>query len=638
VAGTAAARPHRDAGVSGDVSIRDLWESVEETALRRGSAVERLEYWKGYLDAYLSRTPIRYPPAEPSIPAEVDRLDPLRPLIGHGPDLSADVFQQRFPAGLAARRETGATADRAHNEIWDRLVEGGVLGLVAFVWLAVRILQHALSACGYAMDRKRRQRFTRVAVGAAVLLGSLTVVWPGPFFFGVGFQVGLALGLLIYLALGPLRAGRGGPPRLEEWGLLAALIAHLVELTVGFGIAATRLTFWLAAGLLVAASVRPRRAASQERSAATRTGAGLLLGLALGGFAFAALGTQPFGRPVGETEWVYTVLGESGPFGFLFGAAGEPPATALLLVSLLAVPWIWYVVTPTAFADNGSTGRSIASRAGPALVGPAVLGAALLGIAAHHRMLAADPVRLEGLHVVELTDRVLAHAAAEADRIALFFVWSGAVWLLLACLLSRGPTRRRRGARTRVAGAAAFGVALVLIWLWGVRPLRADHLNRVGMRWRTGEAAALSASGREPISALRVSTALLLRSAENQPGCAEHWFNVAEAASALALVVPDAEPTTTERSPQQVVTLGRTELFTFAVESLGKARAAQRASPLVPLNLYYVHGRWARADRDPSIRERQRQLAAVWLEQAERIFGPGRRLDESVRRERGERR
>jgi hypothetical protein len=158
------------------------------------------------------------------------------------------------------------------------------------------------------------------------------------------------------------------------------------------------------------------------------------------------------------------------------------------------------------------------------------------------------------------------------------------------------------------------------------------------MRWRTGEAVALRASGKDPIPALRVSTALLLRSAEDQPGCAEYWFNVAEAASAVALAVPDAEPTAAERSPSQVVTLGRTELFTFAVESLGRARAAQRASPLIPLNLYYIHGRWARAGRDPSTRERQRQLAAVWLEQAERIFGPGRQLDESMRRERGEHR
>jgi hypothetical protein len=116
----------------------------------------------------------------------------------------------------------------------------------------------------------------------------------------------------------------------------------------------------------------------------------------MGGFALAILGPQPFGRPVGESEWVYTVPGGSGPFGFLVGAAGDPPATALLLVSLLAVPWFWFIVTPGAFHGDGGAGRSIASRAGPALVGLAVLGTAILGVAANHLMLVADPVRLEG--------------------------------------------------------------------------------------------------------------------------------------------------------------------------------------------------------------------------------------------------
>ena len=268
---------------------------VRESLSRRGTAVERLHYWRGYLVTYLSKTPVSLVPEESGSDPRPDRLRLLRPLIGHGADVAADVFMQRVPVEVFERYGPAGTADRAHNETWDRIVASGVVGLVAWVWLWSQILQYGLRAAGWRMRRRDRDRFTYASVGVAALVGIATLAWPGPFFFGVAFQTGFAAGVLLYLFIGARHSG--GRRRSMEWGLLAALLSHLVEGTVGFGVTATRLLFWAFAALLVVAATE--RHETEPEECPRRLPRIVVAGLAAAIVAFVFLGKEP-ASPVPE--------------------------------------------------------------------------------------------------------------------------------------------------------------------------------------------------------------------------------------------------------------------------------------------------------------------------------------------------
>jgi hypothetical protein len=89
------------------------------------------------------------------------------------------------------------------------------------------------------------------------------VLWQGIGFLGVGLPFGEILGMLIYLTLFalfrrlPEDYRRTDPERsLLLIALIAAICAHFVEVHFGIAIAATRLYFWVYAGLLLAAGIR----------------------------------------------------------------------------------------------------------------------------------------------------------------------------------------------------------------------------------------------------------------------------------------------------------------------------------------------------------------------------------------------
>lgn len=215
--------------------------------------------WQGAAELVWPGAPLEYPDGRR------DSLNPLRPLVGYGPESMLVVYKSVYPPELAQVEERGATPDRAHNETWDALITTGLLGLAAYLSLFAALFYHGLKGLGWVPDRAWRRRFLGLAFGLGAAFAAGFALWKGAGYLGVGLPFGMAASVIVYLALATF-SGNFAPPRGEEEreralilaGLLAALLAHFVEINFGIAIAATRLHFWIfAAALLVAGRYLP---------------------------------------------------------------------------------------------------------------------------------------------------------------------------------------------------------------------------------------------------------------------------------------------------------------------------------------------------------------------------------------------
>jgi len=183
------------------------------------------------------------------------RSDPLRAVIGYGPETMHLVYNRYYPAELAQVESRTASPDRAHNETFDALITTGLLGLAVQLVLFMSVVHLALRSLGLVPSRRARDAlFLLSGMG-----GALGVLLP-PFLegslrlSGVGLPLGIAAGVFLYVAACALR-GTARPTPLAAWqqmlavALLAALVAHWLEISVGIAIAATRVHFWCYAAI-----------------------------------------------------------------------------------------------------------------------------------------------------------------------------------------------------------------------------------------------------------------------------------------------------------------------------------------------------------------------------------------------------
>jgi tetratricopeptide (TPR) repeat protein len=200
-----------------------------------GTGKIRLLIWSGTMELFL-----RHP--APGI--EPDPLNAIRPLIGSGPETLFFTFNKVYPRDLAHLEARTSSPDRAHNETLQNLVEVGLLGTVAFWLFTNLILFHLLDATGLVPTAS--QRTVRLLV---LPLGVFAVV--GYLYVRAGTR-----------SFRPERVEMA--PALVALGLLGALVAHVVELQFGIGIAATRTYFFVFAGVAVALSIWQTAAKSHE--------------------------------------------------------------------------------------------------------------------------------------------------------------------------------------------------------------------------------------------------------------------------------------------------------------------------------------------------------------------------------------
>lgn len=202
----------------------------------RGTGKVRVLIWEGAVDLIQS--------------------DPLRALIGYGPETMHVAYNPYYPPELAHYEARNASPDRAHNETFDALVITGVIGFAAYVFLFVSLFYYGLKWLGLVeASRERNWLLTLIGAGGVLALAGFYFADGTARFFGVALPAGMIVGLFAYLIwavlVGHRRPETDVPFNLLLIALLAATIGHFVEIHFGIAIAATRTLFWTYAGLIV---------------------------------------------------------------------------------------------------------------------------------------------------------------------------------------------------------------------------------------------------------------------------------------------------------------------------------------------------------------------------------------------------
>jgi len=225
------------------------------------TAQVRILIWQGASELAQPHAPLIYPDGE------TDAINPIRPLVGYGPEAMWVAYNPFYPPNLAHHEARNASPDRSHNETWDSLVITGVLGFVAYMSLFISIFYWALRWLGLLTTRRDHILFVTLLT---VLTVGLTVAfyitdgyqWR---YFGVTVPAGLLAGLVFYIMIAAFlhptyRPERGDLPRLLLIiAVITTVIAHFVEIHFGIAIAATRTYFWVQTALLLVVGMRLAR-------------------------------------------------------------------------------------------------------------------------------------------------------------------------------------------------------------------------------------------------------------------------------------------------------------------------------------------------------------------------------------------
>lgn len=208
--------------------------------------------WSGAAELIQPHEPLEYPDG---------RKDPfnfMRPLIGYGPESMYVAYNRFYPPELTQVEKRNASPDRSHNETWDSVIITGVLGLIAYLTLFGLVIYYGLKWLNLINSRKQRNIFIGLYILGGFLSSIIFIYWEGIKFLGVALPFGMIVGVLIYLILISLfsktKAFDNKEKKLRAYfllGLLAALMAHFVEINFGIAIVATRIYFWVYAALLV---------------------------------------------------------------------------------------------------------------------------------------------------------------------------------------------------------------------------------------------------------------------------------------------------------------------------------------------------------------------------------------------------
>ncbi|MGB8645315.1 MAG: hypothetical protein WCF84_08755 [Anaerolineae bacterium] len=221
-----------------------------------GTGLVRVLIWQGALPLVLPHAPLWSPASG------IDVLNPVRPLIGYGPEAMYVAYSSFYPPALAHIESRNATPDRSHNETFDALVTTGLLGFLAENILFLSIFYFGLKWLG--LVNTPRERNVLIALWYAggiigTLAAGLTLGWQ---FLGLGLPAGMLGGLFIYLVVFALfrsnevRHNQDPLRALVLIACLAAIVAHFTEIHLGIAIVSTRTYFWFLAALLVFAGTR----------------------------------------------------------------------------------------------------------------------------------------------------------------------------------------------------------------------------------------------------------------------------------------------------------------------------------------------------------------------------------------------
>ena len=246
-----------------------------DTTGREKSGRVRVLIWEGVIDLISPHEPLTYPDGR------ADPFNWLRPILGYGPESMYTVYNRFYPPELATVEARNASPDRSHNETFDTLVITGLAGLLAWQALYLTVVHFAFRYLGVVRSRRDTWVFAGLWAGGALLAAATALIVADPVYVGVAVPVGVILGVLVYLVyfalLGrPAETGAGeeadlkrpfAADRLLMNALVAAVLAHYVEIHFGIAISATRLYFFVYVALMLALGYRLRQVSSEEPEA-----------------------------------------------------------------------------------------------------------------------------------------------------------------------------------------------------------------------------------------------------------------------------------------------------------------------------------------------------------------------------------
>ena len=299
------------------VDALDAWRELP-TVGRFGSLLEaeegtgrvRVLIWTGVLDLLEPHEPIQFPDGEE------DSFNFLRPLIGYGPESMYVAYNRFYIPELATVEARNASPDRSHNETFDALVITGVLGFLVWQILYVSVFYYGFRWLGVVDSKRDRNVMIALWVLGAIAGAIIMTQALGLVYIGVAIPFGSIGGLVLYLIYYALFSGSSEAngeekalavaddpfhvDRLLMIGLLAAVMAHYVEVHFGIAIAATRVHFFVYVALMFlvghllprlqeeGGTVQTGPAPSRVRRSRRRRGGGISLPAGVSGPMFAA--------------------------------------------------------------------------------------------------------------------------------------------------------------------------------------------------------------------------------------------------------------------------------------------------------------------------------------------------------------
>jgi hypothetical protein len=373
--------------------------------------------------------------------------DPLRSVIGYGPETLRLVSAPHISPALGQVEQRGALPDRAHNETLDAWVTTGLPGLLLYLTLFAMLFLRGLESAGIVRSpRDRRVFLSSMLIGAAA--GASSAPWIDGSWRSAAplLALGMVCGLCGYLVARSVSGWRGtgdpipagGDSGLLALAMLSALAGHFVEIQFGIAVTSTRLYFWTFAALLIVAPLWADREPTpgSEETALDEGSAAL-----------------PWRELLGSSVIVtFTLV----TLTYDFFPSRGPSSTPGSIVWLLAFAWVLGGVVVVAEAGARVADRMSRSMA---LKSAAVYGASTL----------VPAVLFAALHAIwtrSVTDL--------ADVPRLFHPW------LLLLILTAGAvfhSRRPPAPATRWALWAVPGVAAVMLFFaveTSARPVRAD--------------------------------------------------------------------------------------------------------------------------------------------------------------------
>ena len=255
-----------------DTTLGRLGHLLDGSRDSPASTRQRVLIWEGVLQAVLPHAPVAFSTGGS------DRWNFIRPVVGYGLETLTFVFQQFFPPEFAqldrwraiSQQGEGTTIvltysptapDRSHNEFFDALVFGGVLGALAYLLLFAIAIYWLYGIAGLLPNQNAKRIYWLLAVSGAIGGAVAVRLALGLQYVGVGLPLGMLAGTGLYL-LGiaglhriPSPASTDVPKLLVCAGIVGALTAHFVDLHFGIPTGATRLVLWL---LLASAAVLPQ--------------------------------------------------------------------------------------------------------------------------------------------------------------------------------------------------------------------------------------------------------------------------------------------------------------------------------------------------------------------------------------------